>query len=63
MKHYNITAQVYSKFDKYKQTIFMNEIVIADSTDHAIIMFREIYHHDHKILKIYSVEEIIQVIA
>lgn len=61
MKQYNITAQVYNKFDGYKQTIFMNEIVMATSKDHAISLFQEIYSHDHEILKIYSAEEISQV--
>jgi hypothetical protein len=59
MKHFNITAQVYSKFDQYKQTIFMNEMIMADSADNAATLFQEIYNRDHKILKIYSIEEII----
>jgi len=60
MKTFNVTAQVYSKFDPYKQTILMNEIVLSSSEDNAKISFQNIYDHDYKIIKIYSVEEISQ---
>lgn len=63
MKKFNITAQVYNKFDKDKQTILMNEIVSAKSIAEAYDTFHEIYEIDHEIVKIYSIEEISQVVA
>jgi len=58
MKQYNVTAQVYNKFDPTKQTILMNEIVPAISKHNAIDYFTEIFTIDYFIMKIYSVEEI-----
>ena len=58
MKRYNITAQVYSLFDPYKQTILFNEVISAKSQDEALFFFKDIFSMDHKILKIYSIEEI-----
>lgn len=63
MKKFNVTAQVYNKFDNHKQTVFMNEIVSAPSQAEAYDTFNEIYSIDHEIVKIYSVEEISQVSA
>ena len=63
MKQYNITAQVYSKFDNARQTILMNEVVSAKSTDNAVDSFKEIFEVDYHIVKIYSIEEISQVVA
>jgi hypothetical protein len=61
MKTFNITAQAYNLFDKYKQTMLLNEVVSAHSKDEAENYFREMLGIDHKILKVYSIEEIIQV--
>ena len=61
MKTFNITAQIYDKNDIYKQSIFMNEIVMALCDNDAKHIFENIYSKTHQILKIYSVEEIIQV--
>lgn len=58
MKKYNVTAQVYSKFDDDKQTLLMNEVISASSNQDAIKSFREIYSVDHEIVKIYSAENI-----
>lgn len=58
MNNYNITAQVYSKFDSDKQTLLMNEVVSAPSNQEAIKAFKEIYSIDHEIVKIYSAENI-----
>lgn len=60
MKQYNITAQVYNLFDPYKQTILFNDVISAKSSDEAVIAFNSIFGTDHKILQIYSVEEIIK---
>ncbi len=61
MKTFNVTAQVYSKQDIYKQTIFMNELVTALCDTEAKETFEQIYGKTHSIIKIYSVEEISQV--
>ena len=63
MKQYNITAQVYNKFDSYKQTILFNHVVSALTENEAIDLFYNFFLLDYKILKIYSVEEISQVMA
>ena len=61
MNRYNITAQVYNRFDIHKQTILLNEVISANSQEDAKKTFREIYDTDHKIIKIYSAEEISKV--
>jgi hypothetical protein len=61
MKTFNITAQAYHLFDKYKQTLLLNEVVYATSEDDARNYFTELLEISYKILKIYSVEEISQV--
>lgn len=58
MNMYNVTAQVYSKFDDDKQTLLMNEVISASSNQDAIKSFREIYSIDHEIVKIYSAENV-----
>jgi len=63
MKQYNVTAQVYNKYDYYKQTLLMNHVISALSKEEAIDNFNKIFILDYKILKIYSVEEIVQVAA
>jgi hypothetical protein len=42
MKTFNVTAQVYSKQDIYKQTIFMNELVTALCDTEAKETFEQI---------------------
>lgn len=56
MKKFNITAQIYNLCDPYKQTILFNDMIVAESSDEAIIVFNSTLEIDHKILKIYSVE-------
>lgn len=56
MQQFNITAQVYSKFDNYKQTILMNEIICALSKEDAIRIFEQMFKPDYEVLKVYSVE-------
>lgn len=58
MNKYNVTAQVYNKFDNDKQTLLMNDIISASSNQDAIKTFQEIYSVDHEIVKIYSVENL-----
>lgn len=58
MKTFNVTAQVYSKQDIYKQTIFMNEVVAALCDTEAKETFEQIYGKTHNIVKVYSIEEI-----
>jgi hypothetical protein len=60
MKKFNITGLIYSKFDPTKQTIFMNEIIQALSEYEAKILFRNKLGCAYEVVKIYSVEEIIQ---
>jgi len=63
MNNYNITAQVYNKFDRHKQTILLNEVVSASCLEDADNSFREIYDIDHEIIKIYSIEKISKVVS
>ena len=63
MKTFNITAMIYDKACPSKQTIFMNEIVIASCEKDATDVFTTIYSKTHHIIKIYSTEEISQVVA
>lgn len=58
MNKYNITAQIYNKFDDSKQTILMCETIKSNSQEDARKQFEEIYGIDHHIVKIYSVEAI-----
>lgn len=62
MKTYNITAQVYKTNDPCKQTILFNQEVYSDSPDNAKSKFTDYHLVPYYILvKIYSVEEIVQV--
>jgi hypothetical protein len=63
MKQFNVTAQVYNKYDSYKQTLLMNHVITASSEDEATTLFNNTFLVDYKILKIYSVEEISQGMA
>ena len=63
MKLYNITAQIYKKSDKYRQTIFTNEVVHADDENDAILFYKLNLDPEYSVLKIYSVEKISQVVA
>lgn len=58
MNKYNVTAQVYNKFDNDKQTLLMNEVISASSNQEAIESFQQIYSIDHEIVKIYSAENV-----
>lgn len=58
MQQFNVTAQIYEKNDKYKQTILMNDIIDASSKEQAISIFKANYEPINTILKIYSVEKI-----
>lgn len=59
MKQFNVTAQVYNKFDTYKQTILMNEVVSASSVEDAIKAFQKIFEADYKVIKVYSAEPLL----
>jgi len=58
MKTFNVTAQIYDKFDEFKQTILVNDVIKAISPDQADKTFREIHSINNEIVKIYSVIEI-----
>lgn len=58
METFNVTAQIYEKQDKYKQTILMNDIIYATSKEQAVDIFKLNYEPVNTILKIYSVEKI-----
>ena len=40
MKTFNITAQIYKKYDQYKQTIFANEVIVAENEQNAILLYK-----------------------
>lgn len=54
---------IYDKACPVKQTIFMNEIVIASCEKDATDVFTTIYSKTHHIVKIYSTEEVSQVVT
>jgi hypothetical protein len=58
MQQYNITAQVYNKYDSYKQTLLINDVISASSKEEATNYFKQSLVLDYKLLKIYSIEEI-----
>jgi hypothetical protein len=60
MSLFNITAQIYDKNDSYKQSIFMNELVMASSSSDAKNTFEQIYSKTHQVIRVFSVEEISQ---
>lgn len=59
---YNVTAQVYSLHDPYKQHLLINEVFTADSSDDAIKKFKNLYSSsiEYHVVKIHSAEEIPQ---
>lgn len=64
MKTFNITSQVYNNKDNSKQTLLMNDIIMADNPDNAIAKYKQIYSDmNYEIVRIYSIEEIPQVAA
>lgn len=60
MKTFNITAQIYDKNDIYKQSVFMNEMIVALCDNDAKDVFTKMYSKTHQIIRIYSIEEISQ---
>ena len=62
MKLFNITAQVYKNNDISKQNLLINEVHDGSSSDEALVHFK---HHfpaiEYSLVKILSVEEIVQV--
>lgn len=63
MKTFNITALIYDRQDITKQGIFMNEIIHALCEFDAKIVFSKQLEQQYQIMKIYSVEEIRQVVS
>jgi len=61
MRTFNVTAQIYKKYDEYKQTIFTNKVIIAENEQNAILLYKMTLDDEYSVLKIYSVEEIFQV--
>jgi len=56
---YNITAQIYNKQDKYKQTLLINNVIDAYSEKQAIEKFTNDMSNDYELIKIYSIENIL----
>ena len=64
MKLYNVTAQCYKNNDTSKQNLLINQIVDGDSEEHATQNFKLHFPSiEYSLVKIYSVEEISQVVA
>ncbi len=64
MKTFNITAQVYKNNDKSKQTILFNQVFDGISSDNAIENFKLHFPSiEYSLVKIYSAEEISQVVT
>lgn len=62
MKTFNITAQIYPKSDKHKQTILINEIIESSNKQSAIDLFKlNLIEQNDILVKILSVEQISQV--
>jgi|688.fasta_scaffold491163_2 hypothetical protein len=57
MKEFNITAQVYSTTDQYKQTLLVNNVIKALSKNSAIAEFYS-QNPEYQIIRIYSAEEL-----
>lgn len=57
MKEFNITAQVYSITDEYKQTLLVNDVIKASSKNSAIAEFYS-QNPEYQIVRIYSAEEL-----
>lgn len=64
MKHFNITAQVYKNNDLSKQNLLINEIHNGNSSDEALNSFKLHFPNiEYSLVKIYSIEEIVQVVS
>jgi hypothetical protein len=64
MKLFNITAQVYQNSDLSKQNLLINEIHNGSSSDEALGNFKLHFPCiEYSLVKILSVEEIVQVAA
>lgn len=56
---YNITAQIYPKNDKYRQTILMNSLIESTNTQSARDLFKLNMIEDNMVLiKILSIEKL-----
>lgn len=61
MKTFNITAQIYEKTDKNKQTILMNEIIESSNSKSAEDFFKlSLIQRNDILVKILSIEQISQ---
>ena len=64
MKQYNVTAQVYKNNDLSKQNLLINEVHDGLSSDEALNNFKLHFPCiEYSLVKILSVEEIIEVAA
>ena len=64
MKLFNITAQVYKNNDLSKQNLFIGEVYNGGSSDEALSNFKLHFPSiEYSLVKIYSVEEIVQVVS
>jgi hypothetical protein len=64
MKLFNITAQVYQNKDLSKQNLLINEVHDGLSSDEALNNFKLHFPSiEYSLVKILSVEEIVQVAA
>jgi hypothetical protein len=53
-KEFLVTAQVFDKFDKTKQTLLIHDSFKTLSSEDAKELFKKKYSIDHSIIKIYS---------
>lgn len=58
VKEYLVTGQGYEKNDKYKQTILLHETFFTNTKLEAQLAFHQYFEPTHKVMKIYSVEQI-----
>lgn len=58
MNEYLVTAQGYPKNDQYKQTILLHDTFMAKDESHAKELFNTKFEDEHKIVKIYSAQDI-----
>ena len=64
MKLFNITAQVYKNNDLSKQNLLIGEVHNGGSSDEALSNFKLHFPIiEYSLVKIYSVEEIVQVVS
>jgi hypothetical protein len=62
MKLFNVTAQVYQNSDLSKQNLLINEVHDGSSSDEALVNFKLHFPSiEYSLVKILSVEEIVQV--